>query len=248
MIPWIESHIIQLGPLPLQTWGTFVAAGFVIATGISARRAREKGLDPKLIWDMAFWIFIAAMIGSRLFHVLIYDPAYYLAHPLDAIDPRKPGFAIMGGLLSGAAVVFWFLRRRHLDFIAYADTLVWGIPWGCGIGRIGCFLIHDHPGTLSSFALAVKYPDGKSRHDLGLYLSLVGFAIGFIFLFLNRKRRAPGFFLGAFFVLDGFSRLWLDAYRVADVRYFGLTPTQWLSVPLIGLGFYLVWPKRGAKG
>ncbi len=240
MIPWIQSTTIQIGFITLQTWGTFVAAGFLVATWIAARRAVSLLINPKYIWDMAFWIFIAALIGSRLFHVIFYDPAYYLAHPWEAIDPRKPGFAIMGGLLASAGVFWFYVKRKQLEFLAYADALIWGLPWGCGIGRIGCFLIHDHPGTLSSFILAVKYPDGKTRHDLGLYLSLVGFAIGLIFLAFNRKQRRPGFFLGAFLILDSLARLWLDFYRVLDVRYLGLTPTQWLALPLLFLGVYLV--------
>lgn len=244
MIPWIESHTFFLGPIPLQTWGTFVATGFIVATWIAARRATLKHLDPKLVWDMAFWIFVAAMAGSRLFHVLFYEPGYYLAHPWDAIDPRTPGFAIMGGLLSGAGVVWVYARKKGLDFLAYADTLAWGVPWGCGIGRIGCFLIHDHPGTLTSFALGVKYPDGSVRHDLGLYLSMLGFAIGAAFLFFDRKARRTGFWLGAFLILDGVSRFVLDFLRVVDRRILWLTPTQWTLIATTSLGIFLVTKRR----
>lgn len=244
MIPWIESHLIQIGPIPLQTWGIFVAFGFVVATYLAARRATVKGLSSKIVWDMAFWIFIAAMVGARLFHVLFYDPGYYLAHPFDAIDPRQPGFAIMGGLLSGGVVVWWYARQKGLDFLAYADTLAWGIPWGCGIGRIGCFLIHDHPGTLTSLALGVRYPDGTVRHDLGLYLSLLGFAIGCVFLALDRRARRPGFWFGMLLILDGVARFLLDFLRIADRRLVWLTPTQWVLIATTSLGVWLVTRRR----
>lgn len=243
MIPWIESHIIHIGPIPIQTWGLFVAIAFLSATAIAARRATSRGLNPRHIWDVAFWIFVGAFLGARAFHVLLYDPGYYLAHPLEAIDPRTPGFAIMGGFLGGAAAAYLFLKQKSLDFLSYADALVWGVPWGCGIGRIGCFLIHDHPGTMSSFALAVRYPDGTARHDLGLYLSLVGFVIGITFLVVDRFHGAGmklGRWLGLFLVLDGVIRFFLDFLRVVDRRIWILTPTQWILLCTTALGAYLL--------
>jgi phosphatidylglycerol:prolipoprotein diacylglycerol transferase len=250
VIPWIASQTITIGPISLQTWGAFVAAGFLVATWAAARRASKKRLDPKMVWDMAFWIFLAGMVGSRIFHVLFYDPGYYLAHPLEAIDPRAPGFAIMGGIIGGAAAAYVFAKRKRLDFIAYADTLAWGVPWGCGIGRIGCFLIHDHPGTLSSFVLAVKYPDGKTRHDLGLYLSIVGFVIGLTFLLVDRrmgKKMHAGFWVGLFLVLDGVIRFALDFFRVVDRRIWILTPTQWVLVASVATGAWLLFRPLASK-
>lgn len=244
MIPWIASSYLQLGPIAIQTWGFFVALCFFVATFIAARRARSRGLDASLIWDFAVWMFAAAMIGARLFHVLFYDFGHYLQVPWDALDPRAPGFSIMGGFLAGAAVFFWKASHRGLDVLAYADVFAWGIPWGCGIGRIGCFLIHDHPGTLTSFILGVRYPDGTTRHDLGLYLSMLGFCIGAVFLALNRTPRSPGFWLGSFLIIDGIARFFLDFLRVVDRRIFGLTPTQWLLFGTVAVGFWLVFLRR----
>jgi phosphatidylglycerol:prolipoprotein diacylglycerol transferase len=243
VIPWISSTAIHLGPITIQTWGLFVAVGFLIAVWLAARRASLRKLDPKHVWDMAFWIFLAAFVGARIFHVLFYDPGYYLLHPLEAIDPRAPGYSIMGGFLGGTAAAYLYMRRKKLEFIAYADAMVWGVPWGCGIGRLGCFFIHDHPGTLTSFVLGVKYPDGKTRHDLGLYLSLVGCAIGLAFLLVDRKmgKKSPaGFWIGLFLILDGVLRFALDFFRVIDRRIWILTPTQWLLLVTTGLGIYLV--------
>lgn len=241
MLPWIESTVFHLGPIPFRTWGTFVALGFIIGTWFAARRAKKNHLDAAKVWDLAVWMFVAAFIGARLFHVLVYEPGYYLAHPWEALDPRLPGYAIYGAFLACAATFWYWVRKHGLDFIEWADTMVWGLPLGCGIGRIGCFLIHDHPGTLSHSLLAVKYPDGQARHDLGLYLSIAGFVIFGIFLLLDRKVRRPGFWFGLYLVLDSASRVWLDMYRVVDTRYLFLTPTQWLCLPLFAIGLWLMF-------
>lgn len=247
MIPLIESHTFTILGVTFQTWGTFVALGYALATYVAWKRAKHSGLDPQKILDLAFWIFVGAFVGARLFHVLFYDPSFYLAHPWDAIDPRKPGFSIFGGFIGAALAFFPYVRKHTLDVLAYADAIVWGVPWGCGVGRIGCFLIHDHPGTLTHFILGVKYPDGSVRHDLGLYLSLLGFALGGIFLWLNRKERHPGFWLATFMIFEGVARFGLDFLRVADSTYLGLTPAQYLSVPLFFGGIWLMRRTKGQK-
>lgn len=247
MIPYIASTTFTVAGITFQTWGTFVALGYAAGTLIAWQRAKAKGLDPNAVLDLAFWIFLGAFLGARAFHVLFYEPSQYLAAPLDALDPRKPGFSMFGGFLGAAAVFFIYCRRYTLDWIAYADTLVWGLPWGCGIGRIGCFLIHDHPGTLTHSILGVKYPDGSVRHDHGLYLSLIGFATGLWFLWLNRKNRRPGFWFGTYMIMEGVTRFGLDFLRIVDVKYFGLTPTQYLTVPMILAGVWLVSGKAFRK-
>lgn len=242
MIPFFGAQTISLfGIGSLRVWGTLVALGYGLGTWIAYRRARAKGLNPDHVLTIASWMFFSAMIFSRLFHVFFYEPGYYLAHPIEAIDPRLPGYAITGGFL-GAIGTFLILTKRHaIDWIAYADIFAWGIPWGCGVGRIGCFLIHDHPGTLTHFVLGVKYPNGEVRHDLGLYLSLVGFAMGIVFLLLNRVSRPRGFWFALFFLIDGASRFFLDFLRVVDTRYVGLTPAQWVGAVSMGLSVWWLW-------
>jgi phosphatidylglycerol:prolipoprotein diacylglycerol transferase len=247
MIPYIESHTFNIIGITFQTWGTLVALGYALATFLAWKRAKSAGLDPQKILDLAFWIFVGAFIGARLFHVLFYEPSFYLEHPWDAIDPRKPGFSMFGGFIGAAAVFFPYMKKHALDVLAYADALVWGIPWGCGVGRVGCFLIHDHPGTLTDFVLGVEYADGSVRHDLGLYLSLIGFATGGVFLWLNRKNRRPGFWFGSYMVIEGVARFGLDFLRVADATYLGLTPTQYLAMPLFGAGIWLLRRSRAKK-
>jgi phosphatidylglycerol:prolipoprotein diacylglycerol transferase len=244
MIPYVGRDTIEIAGLTIQVWGSFVAAGFLLGTWIAARRAKRLGLSVDHIYTIASWIFVAAMIGARLFHVVVYEPGYYLEHPWKALDPREPGYAITGGFLGAAAVFAWYVHKKALSWISYADALIWGVPWGCGVGRIGCFLIHDHPGTLTHLRLGVEYPDGQVRHDLGLYLSLVGFGTGLVFLLLNQRPRPPGFWAALFLVIEGMSRVLLDQWRVVDARYFGMTPAQVAGVLFVCAGATWLWRLR----
>lgn len=240
MIPYIGWTSFQIGPITIYVWGLFVALGYLLGTYIAYKRAKAKGLDAERIFDLSTWIFFGAFLCARLMHVLFYDDGTFAHQPLLILDPRVPGFSMVGGLMGAAATALLYLKRYSLDWIAYADVLIWGLPWGCGVGRIGCFLIHDHPGTLTHSVLGVRYPNGETRHDHGLYLSLIGFATGLLFLWLNRKKRQPGFWLGSYMIIEGITRFILDFYRIGDTTYFSLTPTQWLTIPMVMGGYAIL--------
>lgn len=249
MIPYLAFATFAIGPLSIHVWGIFVALGFLFAGFMAARFAKQRGENPEIIWDLVLWMIVAGMVGGRLGHVLFYDPAYYVAHPVEIFEIWKGGLSVYGGFILGAIVAVCRLRRQHVDVWRYADIVAFGLPFGKWIGRIGCFLIHDHPGTATDFVLGVQYPDGVTRHDLGLYLSINGFVLAMVMLWLSRKERPTGFYLAVFSIWYGVVRFGLDVLRVIDVRYFGLTPGQYFSMALFifGIGTAVWITKRSKK-
>ena len=245
MIPYFGATMFHLGPIPIQVWGTFVALGVLVATATAAWLARRRGQDTKVIWDTAFWALLGAMIGARIFHVLAYNPAYFFEHPWKLFAVWEGGESVIGGLIGGAIAGIWYLRRRKLNVLAYSDTALFGLPIGYAIGRIGCFLIHDHPGTLTHFILGVRYPDGV-RHDLGLYASLNGFILAGIFYLLYRKKAPMGAYTVTFLLWYGLTRFFLDFLRakdgpIVDTRWIGLTPAQYAAGVMVIGGFWCLY-------
>ncbi|MDO8499398.1 MAG: prolipoprotein diacylglyceryl transferase [bacterium] len=250
MIPYFEVTTIILGPLTLRVWGIFVAAGILSGAYLTYRLAKKYLLSEAVIGDLAIWALVGAFIGARVFYIIFYNPAYFLQYPLDAFKIWQGGESSLGGFFGAAVAVYVFAKIRKLSWdnlLPYLDIGAVGLWLGWGIGRVGCFLIHDHVGTLSHFILAVNYPGG-ARHDLGLYDSILGFVL-FAFSLIFYKRLAKygsGFVAGVTFGLYAFVRFWLDFLRatdlsVIDVRYAGLTPAQWgMAAVFLTLTFLLI--------
>lgn len=248
MIPYFSLTEFSLGPITLHVWGLLLALGFIAGSLAAGWLAKRRGLRAAVVYDLVPLLAIAGMFGGRAVHVLVYEPAYYAAHPLEAFAIWQGGLSVYGGILACIAVGIAYLRLKKVDIHAYADVLVFGLPVGKVFGRIGCFLIHDHPGTLTHFALGVKYPDGEVRHDLGLYLALNALAMSIVFFWLARKERPRGTYIVLFAAWYGIARFFLDFLRVVDVRYAGLTPGQYFSLALVFFGvFYALWIKKQAK-
>lgn len=246
MIPYFAFHVIPLGPIAIQVWGLFVALGLLTATWLLARILRRDGRDPELAWNLAFWAMLGAVVGARLGHVFFYDWDYFSAHPGDIIAVWKGGLSSFGGFFGGALAGLAYLRAKKADLLRISDATLAALPLGWAIGRVGCFLIHDHPGTLTNSPFGVRFPDG-ARFDLGMIDGLVGllvFAVAYPFhRFIGR--RIPGLTTGLVLQLYALLRFLTDFLRATDLpnsdpRYLGLTPAQYACIAFFLIGDVLI--------
>ena len=250
MVPFFQFQTISIGPIVIQVWGLCVALGIAAAVSFAYLRCKKYLLSGDVILDLAIWTLVGGMIMARVFHVVFYNPEFFAANPGEIIKVWHGGASSLGGFVGAALSVWLFAKKRKFatkELLPYFDIGALGLWLGWGIGRIGCFLIHDHPGTLTSFALAVKYPDG-ARFDLGLLESLLGFALFIIFYLLFKKliKIHWGLVATLSFILYAVVRFFLDFLRIpasvmgADARYAYLTPAQW-GMMLIVIGLTLAW-------
>ena len=155
--------------------------------------------------------------------------------------------SIMGGFFGAVLSAGLFFKNRKLDFWRYTHACIFGLPIGLFIGRLGCYLINDHPGAFTNSFLGVNYPDGL-RFDHGLRLSLNGLALAIIFLILKKQKAKPFLYTSVFLIWYGVARFLLDFIRatdgaIVDSRYFNLTPAQYFSAVMVVLGIW-IWKKK----
>jgi len=227
--------LIDLGPVALRPTGLLGAAGLLVGLLVATRAARRDGLDHRPLVRAVVVAAGAGLVGAHLLHLLAYHPEE-LADPW-AVLRLGDGLSSMGGLLGGAAGLALALRGQATGLRRYADALALGLAPGWAIGRVGCALVRDHPGHRTSFPLAAAYPDGL-RHDLGTYEAALLLALAAALLALRRRGAQRGRLLAVLALGYGAGRFALDVLRAtdlpgADPRLAGLTPAQWLCLPLV---------------
>ncbi len=248
-IPWFKFESIHIPGLPdyiaIHIFGLLVAIGVLSGIRVTERRAQRLGLKAEPIKDFISHAVIIGFIGSHIFDRVLYYPERVLREPWDLLMPWR-SLSSFGGFIFAVVGAFIWKYRRGVNLTIPLDQVAFGMPVGWLFGRTGCFVVHDHPGKLTDFFLAVDnyqyhgLPTGP-RHDLGLYEVFWSAVAIAIFFWLDRKPRPHGFYIGFIAVLYSPFRFALDFLREADATYFGLTPGHYTSVLTFIVGVLVLW-------
>ncbi len=253
LIPWFEPPIVHLPVVnfPLHGFGFLVALGFVFGGRASMARAKRLGLDPEVINRLIGWLVFGTFVGGHVGYGLMYKPKEYLSDPIQFLYMWQ-GLSSFGGFAVCVPITVWFLRKEKVPLWPFLDCLALGMSLGWFFGRMGCFVAHDHPGTVTNFWLGVYgicQPSGSRSvacHDLGLYEALWSLSMFGLFNALDARKLKPGTLVLTLGLCYGPLRFGMDFLRpvVTDARYAGFTPGQYWSavltlVCLVALGYRL---------
>ena len=244
MISYFPIEIIHLGPIPIRAWGLLVALGFLVGILFSRFLARkDKNLQEHIV-NLGLWSLLGGIFGSRLLFILT-DFKYFLNNPIEIFQIWNGGMSIVGGLILAILFNYLYIQKHKLNFWKLGDLIAPGLALGLAIGRVGCFLIHDHVGTVMAVPhfWGINF-EGQIRHENALYLILSN-ALMFVFLLILRHfaKKEGMVFLG-FLAWYSLARISLDFFRDFEVKYFNLTDAQWLSIGIILFAFfYLIFLK-----
>jgi phosphatidylglycerol:prolipoprotein diacylglycerol transferase len=227
-------------------------------------------MTPTQIEDLLTWVILGVIFGGRLGYVLFYQPSYYLQNPSEILYVWQGGMAFHGGLLGVIVAGLVFTTRYKIPKLSAADVMALGIPPGLLLGRIANFINAELWGRPTDLPWGVAFPTQAAqlcrdvigvcaRHPSQLYEALLeGLILGGVLLWLVWRRDAyktPGLIAGTFFLGYGIARFAVEFVRQPDAQFvsagnllglalevggYGLTMGQLLSIPMIGLGLYLI--------
>jgi phosphatidylglycerol---prolipoprotein diacylglyceryl transferase len=250
--PQFDPIALQLGPLAIRWYGLTYLVAFVLFLVLGRIRARKnilQGWKPGDLDDLLLYGILGVVLGGRLGYCLFYKPAHYLANPLEIFYVWQGGMSFHGGLLGVIFAMWLYARRTQRPFLATTDFIAPLVPLGLASGRIGNFINAELPGRAADPSLpwSMVFPtiDRIPRHPSQLYQFALEGVLLFVILWLYaNKPRAAGCVSGVFLVGYGIFRFIAEFFREPDAFLgflsFGMTMGQWLCVPMIALGLWLL--------
>ena len=245
--------LIQIGSFKIHTYGTLIALGFLVAIVLASREAKRVGEDPEKLLDLAFYMIISAIVGSRLLYILLHYQ-YYRENPLEIIKVWNGGLVYFGGLVLALIVAIWYIQRNHLPLWKTCDIATPSIAIGQAIGRLGCFFAGCCYGKETTLPLAITFnhPESLARlgvplHPTQLYSSLNAFFIFLILMMVKKSKVFDGFLLWLYVLLYSLTRFFIEYLR-GDPRGFvieGLLSTsQFIGIILGMISIFMLFYLR----
>lgn len=124
--------------LPIRGYGVMLLVAVTSAVALAAWRARRLGLDPDVVFAMAFWMFVPGILGARAFYVIEYWDTFPSLGAM--VNVSKGGLVVYGSLVGGAIGLLAFVRKNRLPLLATWDLITPSMLLGLALGRVGCLL------------------------------------------------------------------------------------------------------------
>ncbi|MES2135548.1 MAG: prolipoprotein diacylglyceryl transferase [Pseudomonadota bacterium] len=258
---------LSIGPFDLRWYSLAYLAGIFIGYWYLLKLLKQPGapLARRHADDLVFYAALGIILGGRLGYVLFYNLGQYLQHPIEIVKLWDGGMSFHGGVIGTSLGIFYFARKEKLSWLRVHDYVACCAPFGFFLVRIANFLNQELWGAPTTAPWAVRFMEmtpfgpalGPPRHPSQIYEAvgegIVLFAILWWMFWKTKARYEPGKLVGAFLFFYGVFRFGIEFIREPDqqlVRFAqvtGLHMGQWLSLPMIIGGLYLMLTAKGRR-
>jgi phosphatidylglycerol:prolipoprotein diacylglycerol transferase len=270
-IAWTDLHLspvaLHLGIFDLRWYSLAYLAGIFVGYWYLLKLLAQPGapMARRHADDLVFYAALGIILGGRLGYVLFYNFAYYARHPIDVLKLWDGGMSFHGGLLGTVLGILYLSWKQKLPALRIHDYVACVAPIGLFFGRCANFVNHELWGAPTNVPWAVRFPEmiggmtvlGPPRHPSQLYEAFLEGIVLFTILawmfWRTEARYQPGKLVGTFGFFYGLFRFLVEFVREPDPQLnafthaTGLHMGQWLSLPLIIGGAWLMWTAKGRR-
>ena len=251
---------LSIGPFDLRWYSLAYLAGIFVGYWYLLKLLKQPGAPfaRRHADDLVFYAALGIILGGRLGYVLFYNFGQYLRNPIEILKLWDGGMSFHGGVIGTSLGILYFAWKQKLNWLRVHDYVACCVPCGLFFGRLANFINQELWGAPTAVPWAVRFVEvtplgaalGPPRHPSQLYEAvlegIVLFAILAFMFWKIKARYEPGKLVGAFIFFYGLFRFGVEFIREPDQQLVGFTQAtglhmgQWLSLPMILGGLYLM--------
>jgi phosphatidylglycerol:prolipoprotein diacylglycerol transferase len=247
--------LFQIGKLPIHSYGFMLALSFLFGIWLSGARAKRRGLDPDVVSDVGFWVILAAIIGARLYYVILHFEEFEgdllgIINPFQGGSMGIGGLVMYGGYIGAILSSIVYFKLKKLPLLPYADAIAPSVGIGIFLTRIGCFMNGCCFGAATQSHIGCHFPASSpaghyqlSIHAQSLLPSQLfesggGLLIAVIILIVGLWKTFPGLEFYLIGILYSILRFIIDFTRfyTPEEHILGLTHNQ-----VVCIGIFVVF-------
>lgn len=207
--------LFHIGPLLIPTHGVLAALGVLLALALLHRTARQSGLAPSELWNLALVSLCAALVGARVLLFAVHAVVFRVnpAALVNILVAHALLYAALVALIACAAAAV-LARARRLSLAAVADALSAPIALALSVEQLGALFSGAGYGSRTAVPWAITYSSPLALHWSGvplfvavhpvqLYAALAFFVIALGLLAWAPRASRPGDLAGIFLLAAG---------------------------------------------
>ena len=257
---WDPSKGIDLGFFMIRFYSLMFVVAFTVGWFITKKIYNREGIAQEKLDSLFIYMVLAILIGARMGHVIFYQPELITQDFLSVFLPfsfvpeiEYTGFQGLAshGAAIGVIIAMFIYSKKVLKkpVLWILDRVVIAVASGAIFVRIGNFINSEIIGKATGSDFGVVFTqlgEDFARHPAQLYES-AGYVLVFLILWYiywkTDKRQYLGFLFGSFLILLWVVRFIVEFVKEAQVddrADWLLNTGQWLSIPFILFGIYMV--------
>ncbi|MES9971012.1 MAG: prolipoprotein diacylglyceryl transferase [Candidatus Thiodiazotropha sp.] len=243
-----DPRLISFAGIDIRWYGALFAIAYLLGYQLMHWIYQREGRDTHSLERLSLYLVIGTIVGARLGHCLLYDPAYYLAHPLKIVAIWEGGLASHGGGLGVMLALYLYARQTSESYLWLLDRIAIPTALAGFFIRLGNMFNSEIYGVETTLPWGIVFEriDNLPRHPAQLYEAIAYATIFLLLLILylrNKQPPKPGRLFSIFLVTVFSARFMIEFVKEKQAAYsfdYWVNTGQLLSIPFILAGCILL--------
>lgn len=265
-VTWnVDPTIFTILGREIRWYGVLWVIGLIVAVYMVQRIFKYEKLPEKWFDSLFVYMMLGIILGARLGHCLFYEPKYYLSNPVEILKIWEGGLASHGGVI-GIIIAVWLYSKKvtKKSMLWTFDRVMVPTGFTAAMIRLGNLMNHEIYGGPTDLPWGFRFIDNvglwmrgaepiytEPSHPTQIYEALAYLVVFGITMYLYWKTDAKdrsGLITGVGILIIFLFRFFVEFLKNVQVdseitmrENTGLILGQWLSIPFIIWGVWLIW-------